>query len=204
MSMNRKLLINKILHIAEIRRIKTNEKIVYLTFDDGPEEGITEFVLCQLAKYDFKATFFCKGINAEKHKEMLNRIIKEGHSVGNHTYNHIKGFDYRTNQYWNDVELADMILKTPLFRPPWGALTLLQFIKLRRKYKIVYWSLVSGDTLLDKFELKQNIERLKNCTRPGDIILFHCCKRHENETKQILPLYLHWLAEQGYKTELLS
>ena len=86
------LFINRFLHLFEIRRIKTKEKLIYLTFDDGPEPDITEFVLNELQKYGAKATFFCCGDNAEKYPELLGRIRNEGHSIGNHTYSHINSF----------------------------------------------------------------------------------------------------------------
>lgn len=197
------LILNKCLHLLEVRRVKTKERVIYLTFDDGPEEGITEFVLQELKKYRYKATFFCKGVNAEIYKELFERIIQEGHAIGNHTYNHINGLNSTTYDYLSDIERANTILKTYLFRPPWGAIKFSQFLRLRKKYRIVYWSLVSGDTLLDRFNLDSNIERMKSKTKAGDVVLFHCCKRHETETKQILPLYLEWLNDQGYKTGLL-
>ncbi len=193
-----RLFINRFLHLFEVRRIKTTGKVVYLTFDDGPEEGITEFVLNQLKRYNFKATFFCKGENAEKHPELFSCIVKEGHAIGNHTYSHINGFENRCLDYVADVEKANQVLNTHFFRPPWGAVRLCQFIKLRRKYKIVYWSLLSGDTLLDNLNVENNFNRLKRVTRKGDVVLFHFCKRHEKETQIILPAYLDWLNENGF------
>ena len=190
--------INKALHLFEVMRIKTKEKVVYLTFDDGPEEGITEFVLDELTKYDFKATFFCRGDNAVRSPVLLERIKSEGHAVGNHTYSHIKGFDTPSGHYVEDVNRANEVLKTHLFRPPWGAVTLSQFLKLKRHYKIIYWSLMSGDTEGDKFVPEKAFNKLKNKTQKGDVVLFHFCKKHENETKQILPVYLQWLNDNGY------
>lgn len=194
-----KLVINKILHLFEIRRIQTNKKVVYLTFDDGPEGDITDWVLDELKKYQAKATFFCKGENVLRNDRLYNRIVSEGHAIGNHTYHHINAFEKSAKEYVDDVELANGILKTNLFRPPWGALTLSSFLNLVRRYRIIYWSLLSGDTEFDQLNLEQNMQKMYSKTRPGEIVLFHSCKRHENETRQILPIYLEWLDKNGYE-----
>lgn len=196
-----KIYVNRFLHLFEVMRVSTNDKAVYLTFDDGPEKGITEFVVTCLNKYDFKATFFCKGKNAENNKELYNMLIDCGHSIGNHTFSHINGFDFDTKAYLSDVAKADQILNTHLFRPPWGSITLSQFLRLRKRYRIVYWSLMSGDTLFDKLDVKTNLERLKRTTRKGDVVLFHCCKKHEKETMLILPAYVDWLFENGFQSK---
>lgn len=195
---------NRVLKIFEISRITTTGKQIFITFDDGPEGGITEFVLETLDKYGFKATFFCRGDNAEKNQDLLEDIRRRGHILGNHTYSHIHGFTTPSEMYIDDVEKANSILRTLLFRPPWGCLSLSEFIKLRKKYKIIYWSLESGDTEREKFDLAVNLGRLQSLTKPGDIVLFHCCQRHEKETRQILPLYCGWLKENGWKSEKIN
>lgn len=202
--MSIKVFINKFLHLFEVMRVKTNERVVFLTFDDGPEGEITDWVLDMLKTYGFKATFFCKGEKAVENSEQLRRIIKEGHTIGNHTYSHINSFDTLTSEYVADVENANEVLHTILFRPPWGALTISAFLKLRKNYKIVYWNLISGDTEMDKLDLDSNMQRLYSNTRSGDIVLFHSCVRHEKETRLILPLYLEWLRNNGYKSSVLD
>lgn len=199
-----KQIVNQFLHLIEVKRIKTKDKIVYLTFDDGPEGEITEWVLSILNEYNCKATFFCKGVNVEKNPIMFEKIIKNGHAIGNHTYNHIYSFSTSTKEYVKDVERANRILKTHLFRPPWGSLTLPSYMMLALKYKIIHWSLLSGDAEMDNLELEKNMDFLYQRTRPGDIILFHSCICHEKETKKILPLYLHWLREEGFKCNILK
>ena len=198
------LFINRVLHLFEVRRIKTKENIVFLTFDDGPEPEITEFVLDELRKYQLKATFFCRGDNAEKHPVLLQHIVDEGHALGNHTYSHIKSVKIPTTEYVEDVERADKLLHTHLFRPPWGCITLPVFMRLCRKYKIVYWSLESGDTELERFNKSQALHRLLKRTRSGDVVLFHCCQRHEKETRQLLPEYLKWLSANGYTSKSIN
>lgn len=198
------LFINRFLHLFEIRRIRTKEKLVYLTFDDGPESDITEFVLNELQEHGAKATFFCCGDNAEKLPELLGQIRNEGHSIGNHTYSHINSFETPTSTYVADVKRADALLKTHLFRPPWGSITMSAFLRLAGDYRIVYWSLMSGDTALQKFDKQRAMNKLKKITRPGDVVLFHFCKRHEKETRQLLPEYLDWLVGQGYRMEAIK
>lgn len=199
-----KLFINRVLHLFETMRIKNMSKTVYLTFDDGPEPDIIQFVLSQLEEHGCKATFFCRGDNAEKYPGLLKQITDMGHQLGNHTYSHINSFETPTNDYVEDVEKADRILNTHLFRPPWGSITLAAFLRLRRKYRIIYWSLVSGDTELGTLDCEKELTRLKQETKAGDVILFHSCKRHELETKQLLPDYLDWLSENGYHSEVIE
>ena len=171
---------------------RLQENAIYLTFDDGPEPGITEFVLDELAKHKAKATFFCAGKNIEKYPELLRRILAESHSIGSHTYSHINAHRVSCRQYLDDVKRFDEQLNTPLFRPPWGALTLRTFFSLRKKKNIVLWHLSSDDFSQEKFNLSHSLEQ-------GVIVLFHFCHRHENETRQILPLYLDWLDSQKYQ-----
>lgn len=200
--MSIKRLINMFLHLFETMSVKTNEKEVFLTFDDGPDEGITSFVLNELQKYNFKATFFCKGENAERHPELLKEIVCLGHSVGNHSYSHLHGFHTDTSAYVDDIENANTILQSKLFRPPYGALKLSQFLRLFRKYNIIYWSLISTDAYLEEFNFEKAMKALEK-TKSGDIILFHFCKLHEKETRKLLPSYLKWLHENGYKSKAL-
>ena len=132
---------------------RLQENAIYLTFDDGPEPGITEFVLDELAKHKAKATFFCAGKNIEKYPELLRRILAESHSIGSHTYSHINAHRVSCRQYLDDVKRFDEQLNTPLFRPPWGALTLRTFFSLRKKKNIVLWHLSSDDFSQEKFNL---------------------------------------------------
>lgn len=194
--------INKFLHLFELRRVRTFSKVVYLTFDDGPDEGITEYVLDLLNYYNFKATFFCCGKNAERNPYLIERIRHEGHTIANHTYSHLNGFVENCDYYIEDVEKAAEILKTNMFRPPFGSLKLSIFIKLFFKYRMVYWSLVSGDSDLADFNLQDSKRSLCN-TKKGEIILFHFCKEHENETRQLLPWYLDWLYKRGITSKAL-
>lgn len=186
-----------------ISKINSSDKVVYLTFDDGPEPGITEFVLDELNKYGYKATFFCRGDNAQAYPELLQRIKEEGHCLANHTYSHMHSYHISSSSYVRDVHKCDSILNTRLFRPPHGSLTLCSWLRLRNKYDIYFWSLNSGDSNMSLFDFQKNIDRLKKNTSSGDIVLFHFCIKHENETKKILPEYFLWLSENGYKSDKL-
>ena len=192
-----------LIHRMSMRQLKSKGILrgyaVYLTFDDGPEPGITEFVLEELAKHKAKATFFCAGKNVEKYPALLKRILDEGHSIGSHTYSHIHAHRVSCGQYLDDVKRFDTQIETPLFRPPWGAMTLRTFFSLRKTKDIVLWHLSSNDFALERFNLQHDLEKLRKGTKGGQIVLFHFCHRHEKETRQILPLYLDWLDSQKYQ-----
>lgn len=196
-----------IIRLLSLRKLKGNKRFdrntIYLTFDDGPEPGITEFILDELKKYNAKAIFFCKGENCIKYPELYKRIIEEGHSVANHTFSHINGWNTPHKDYIKDVEKCEESTKSHLFRPPWGKLTFKQYWRLSKKYRIVLWDIASGDTGLAHFNLEESLQSLKMNTCNGKIVLFHFCKRHENETKQILPLYLQFLNEINLTTSTL-
>lgn len=179
------------------------KKVIWLTFDDGPEDGITEFVLNELEKYNYRATFFCRGDNAEKHPELMGMLKEKGHSIGNHTYSHLHAYKTKSKEYVADVEKAGKVLGSLiLFRPPHGSLTFCSWWKLRHK-KILYWALNSEDSSMEKFNFQHVIDKLKEKTHNGDVVLFHFCHRHEKETRTLLPAYLAWLHEQGYQSKAI-
>lgn len=196
-----------IIRLLSLRKLKGNKQFdnnaIYLTFDDGPEPGITEFVLDELNKYNAKAIFFCKGENCTKYPELYNKIVEQGHIVANHTYSHINGWETNDVEYINDVEKCEQMVKTHLFRPPWGKLTFKQYKQLSKEYRIVLWDNVSGDTKLDDFDFEKQMQSLKANTAKGKIILFHFCNRHEKETKALLPAYLQFLREMNITTSVL-
>lgn len=149
---------------------KTNA--IFITFDDGPTPGVTDKALDLLKKYGAKGTFFCKGVNVQKHPKLFKRILDEGHDVGNHTYNHLKGWYTKNKVYINDIEKADQVIASPLFRPPFGKITYPQISQLKKKYKLIMWDVMS-------FDYDSNIgpeECAKNVTsnvEAGSIITFH-------------------------------
>ena len=189
---------------------KNDQKTIYLTFDDGPTEGITEWTLNELKKYNAKATFFCIGKNIENHPRIYQRIVNEGHSIGNHTHNHLNGWKCSNAKYLKNIELADKAiqkfnksnLKTinseQLFRPPYGKIKPLQAIKLRENgYKIIMWDVLSVD-----FDQKITVEKcLKNVienTKNGSIVVFHDSIKASENLKYSLPKVLDYFRNKGY------
>jgi len=184
-------------------RLPRKEKTVYLTFDDGPVPEATPFVLDLLEKYNIKATFFCVGDNVRKYPEIFDRITDAGHLVGNHTFNHLQGFKYSTKNYTKNVAKADKYIKSSLFRPPHGQFRPLQMSKLRKKYKIILWDVITRDynsSLSGDFVF--NI--VKRYSRNGSIIVFHDSLKAEKNMKYALPRAIDFLIREGYKFEVLS
>lgn len=173
------------------------EKVIYLTFDDGPIPELTPWVLDLLDKYDIKATFFCVGDNVKKYPEIYQDVLDRGHNVGNHTFNHIQGIKSRTKNYMKNAELASEYIDSDLFRPPHGHMRLRQFFKLRKKYKIILWDVVTRD-YSNKQTPKEVLENVKHYARNGSIIVFHDSVKAEENMKHALPLAIEWFKEQGY------
>lgn len=199
-------IVNRLLKYFQIRTLPTKDKVVYLTFDDGPEPGICEFVLEELERYGFKGTFFCSGKNAEEHPQLMQLLLEKGHSLGNHSYSHTyHPYTSSDADYVQDVLRADAVLHTPLFRPPWGSLSLGKFIRLCPSFTFYSWSLESDDHVLreEGFDWEAHVQRMTEQTRPGDIALFHFAIPLQQGTRHLLPPYLKWLAENGWRSEAL-
>lgn len=172
-----------------IKEIPNKNKEIFLTFDDGPEPGITESILAVLKKYNAKATFFCTGENFEKYPELVKLIISEGHTLGNHTYSHLNGLKCDDKTYIDDVFKARNVIGTDLFRPPWGVMSFSKLVKISKNNRIILWSVSSDDTksgVDSKVATKKMIEQTKH----GSIVLFHSSQKHEQRTLEILPMYL--------------
>ena len=193
--------------------IPNNEKRVYLTFDDGPTPGITEWTLSQLEEFDAKATFFCIGDNINKFPEIFNSVLSKGHSIGNHTFNHLKGWETSTKEYIENVALCQEAiskhskienLKPAIFRPPYGRIKRAQAKELRKLgYKIIMWDILTAD-----FDAEVNPEQclqnvLKNVTS-GSIIVFHDSKKAFRNLEFALPKTLEFLKEKGFSFEVLK
>lgn len=179
-------------------RFRKNEKVVYLTFDDGPVPEITPWVLDLLDKYKIKAAFFCVGDNVRKYPEIFQMVKDRGHIVGNHTYHHIQGWKVTTPGYLKDVDLADELIKSKFFRPPHGHMRLPQFYFLRSKYKVIMWDVVTRD--YSKLKTSDEVfEIVKKYTRPGSIIVFHDSIKAGDRMKESLPRAIEWLLENGYR-----
>lgn len=181
-----------------IFRKKTNEKVVYLTFDDGPTPEVTNEVLAHLRKYNVKATFFCLGKNAELHPDIFTEIINDGHAIGNHTHNHLKGWKSDCKLYVNDVYEANKILKTKLFRPPYGRIKSCQIKPLLNDFKIIMWDVLSKD-YDNNLSPEVCLQRIKSQVRPGSIIVFHDSLKAKNNVLKVLPEALEWLSQNNYE-----
>lgn len=191
--------------------ISTIEKKVFLTFDDGPIPEITDWVLNQLKEYNAKATFFCIGNNIEKNPEVFTRIIENGHAIGNHTFNHVKGWKTSNKTYLKEVVLCEEIMKktttsienSKLFRPPYGKISLYQSKKLRKfGYKIIMWDVLSAD--YDKEISKEKcLKNVLNNLEPGSIIVFHDSIKAFKNLEYVLPKTLQFLSEKGYQCDLI-
>ena len=178
-------------------RMDKNERTVYLTFDDGPIPQATPFILDTLRAFDAHATFFMVGDNVRKYPELFEEIKRRGHSVGNHTYNHIKWLT-RSSRYVLNVLKADELINSRLFRPPHGFMRNAEYILLRHKFTIIMWDLVTRDysTRLNADEVFENVRKY---TRNGSIITFHDSLKSIDKLKTALPMSLEWLKSQGYE-----
>lgn len=183
-------------------RMDKNEPIVYLTFDDGPIPELTPWVLDVLKEYNVKATFFCVGDNIIKNPQLFERILLEGHQVGNHTFNHLKGWKVTNAVYLENIEKCQELTKTNLFRPPYGRIKKSQYKLLSKDYKIVFWDVLSYD--YDKFiSPKKCLDNSIRYTRNGSIIVFHDNIKAQINLKFALPHYIEHFLKLNYKFAML-
>jgi peptidoglycan-N-acetylglucosamine deacetylase len=179
------------------------EKKIYLTFDDGPIPEITEFVLETLAKYQAKATFFCIGDNIRKHPLIFQKLINEGHAIGNHTFNHLKGWATDDVTYLENVVLCSKEIEkenhqTQLFRPPYGRIKRSQAKSLLLDYEIVMWDVLSGDFSL-KLSPETVLHKTIEHTKAGSIVLFHDSIKAYKNMSYSLPRFLEYFSEKGFQ-----
>lgn len=153
-------------------KVNTKNKEIFLTFDDGPIPEVTSSVLELLSKFDAKASFFCLGKNIQNNPELFRKIIAEGHSIGNHTYNHKNGWKNTTAEFLQDVSSFEQVYKSKLFRPPYGRMKTSQIKMLKNRYNIIMWSVLSQD--YDDTISPEKCARIA-CSKweNGSIIVFH-------------------------------
>lgn len=178
--------------------ISSSEKELYLTFDDGPTPKISEWILDTLNQYQAKATFFCVGKNVQLYPEIYSQIISEGHTIGNHTYDHLKGWKTTAMEYVKNVKEASSFIDSNLFRPPYGQITPKQSkLLIREGYHVVMWNILSRDwdRKLDK---QKCAEIVINNTSSGDIIVFHDSLKAESNMRYALPKVLDYFSERDY------
>ncbi len=190
----------------------TIEPKIYLTFDDGPIPILTEYVLEVLADFEAKASFFCVGDNVCKHPAIFQKILKAGHQVGNHTFNHLKGTQTDTSTYLNNVAQCQSsfqqagweapTVQLPLFRPPYGRLKTTQTNNLKKHYQLIMWSVLTYD-----FDMMLSPEQCYQysiaATEKGAIVVFHDNWKAEANLRYVLPRFLAHFARQGYQFESL-
>ena len=191
--------------------VPNQQNKIYLTFDDGPTPDITNWVLNELKKYNAKATFFCIGDNVKKYPEIFDEVIVQGHSIGNHTFNHLDGFKTNADLYLQNVALCEtefqkqsnFISDNKLFRPPFGKITPFQSKKLRKLgYKIIMWDVISYD--FDASFSKENcLKKVVDNTTFGSIIAFHDSLKAFANLQYVLPKALKLLSEKGFVFEKL-
>ena len=177
----------------------SEEKTIYLTFDDGPTPEVTDFVLDELKKFNAKATFFCVGENVKRHHQLYERILKEGHAVGNHTFNHLNGFCTKNKQYFENIEHATTHIHSNLFRPPYGKIKKSQGRKLLKDgYQMIMWSVLSGDfdTSLSPEKCYLNVVRYAS---EGSIVVMHDSKKAKEKIYDSLPKILNYFSKRGYR-----
>jgi peptidoglycan-N-acetylglucosamine deacetylase len=191
--------------------IPAKEKVLYLSFDDGPHPQATPYVLDELKKYNAKATFFCIGKNVLEHTEIYRRIINEGHRTGNHTFNHFNGWKVRDEQYLQNILQAGKYIDSNLFRPPYGKITRFQ-VKLLSgiknspsspNFRIIMWDVLSGDfdTSLSGEQCSANV--IKN-VRPGSVIVFHDSEKAFPRMKDSLSRVLEHFSKAGYRFDAIG
>ena len=193
------------LYPARVWRIPTQEKILYLTFDDGPHPEITQFVLDQLNLYGAKAHFFCIGANVDRFPEMYQRIQTQGHGVGNHTQHHLNGWKTDDEQYVKDVIEAEKRIESNWFRPPYGRIRSRQVRFLKRhfpKLHIAMWGVLSLDFDSTKSGEWCAEQVIKNA-RPGSIVVMHDSAKAWDRLQVCLPIILKKFNELGYRLEAL-
>ena len=190
-------------------RENPEKKTIYLTFDDGPIPELTPKILQILSTHNAVATFFCVGDNISKHPEIFKQVVSAGHTVGNHTYNHVKGWKLNSQDYLENIDLCQAKideLSNPnkkIFRPPYGQIKPSQANKLKRSgFKIIMWDVLSKD-----YETNLNHEKALNAiikaTRSGSIIVFHDNIKAQNNVLTLLPLYINHFKKKGFKFESL-
>ena len=190
--------LTKYLFPSLVWKKNTDQKKIWITFDDGPDEKVTPYLINVLEKFNIKATFFVIGNQAKKHPELVKLIINNGHKIGNHSFSHLNGFSTNNNQYLEDVEQAKKYIDSDIFRPPFGKITPFQIKNLKKDFKIIMWDIMSWDfkeNIYPNKIYKNVIDNVEN----GSIILFHNNLKSYNNLKNSLEIILEKLKDKGYQ-----
>lgn len=176
---------------------------VYLTFDDGPNPEITPWILDYLKEVNIKATFFCVGSNVVRYSELFDRIISEGHTVGNHTMNHDKGTNVSFGTYKKSITETNLLINSPLFRPPYGRIKAWQSYKLSKEYKIIMWTWLSYD-FDPNVSIELILEKAKKQISAGDILVLHDNDKVKERVKILLPQLIEVIREKELGFSLIK
>lgn len=183
-------------------RVETREKVIYLTFDDGPIPEVTPWVLEELKRHRARATFFVVGENVRKHPELLPGVLADGHQVGSHTERHLNGWNTPLRTYLRDVHACAGRVPSRLFRPPYGRIRLSQIRALRKRFRIVMWDVLSKD--YDRsLSPAECLQRVLRGVKPGSIVVFHDSLKAEERLRYALPRVLEHFSELGYRFEAI-
>lgn len=183
--------------------LPNNRDEIYLTFDDGPHPEITPWVLDTLKAFDAKATFFLIGKQALAYPDVVEKILAEGHAIGNHTQSHVSGWKSTNADYLNEIAECSSIVDSNLFRPPYGQLTYSQSMKIKSDYTIIMWSDLSAD-FDERYTSNQCVSYATKKVKPGSIIVFHDSDRAWPRLEQALPACLSFYQDNGYKMRAIS
>jgi peptidoglycan-N-acetylglucosamine deacetylase len=180
-----------------------SKKVIYLTFDDGPVPEVTPLVLDLLDEHNIRATFFCVGENVQKHPDTFAQVMSRGHKVGNHTFNHLKGFSVTDEEYYGNIDKAAELIDSKLFRPPYGRITGKQMKKLRDRYTIIMWDVITHD--YNKNLSPETIMRtIKRYSRNGSLVVFHDSIKAKENVLAVLPLAIEYWKSKGYTFGVLD
>lgn len=198
---NSRVRLPKLFHLLypkAVWNIRQAEKVVYLTFDDGPVPEVTPWVLDLLKQENIQATFFCVGENVQTYPEVFQQIVEAGHQTGNHTFNHLQGMKCSRDAYLANIEKADQLIGSKLFRPPHGLLKRSQYRQLKNRFRLIMWDVLSRD-FDQKISPEQVCQNVLTYARPGSVIIFHDSLKAEKNIKGALPRVIRELKNQGYQ-----
>ena len=186
--------------------IDASDRCIYLTFDDGPIPVVTPFVLNTLEKYNARATFFCIGDNVRRYSDIFEEVKTAGHSIGNHTFNHLKGWNTENKIYLDNFLEADELLDTQLFRPPYGRIKRSQIRLLQEAkpgLKIIMWSVLSADFDIN-LTPEKCLDNVIKSTKAGDIVLFHDSLKAKERMQYALPRALEYWSKKDFTFAALT
>ena len=198
-------LLKKIYPSSLVWNNNRSEKVIYLTFDDGPIPIVTPFVLETLKKFNAKATFFCIGDNIVKHPDIFDALKQDGHAVGNHTFHHLRGWSTDNAIYLKDIDKCQQLTQSNLFRPPYGRIKRSQIKAVRKHFpqmKIIMWDVLSAD-YDPEMPLEKCLKNVLNNTENGSIVVFHDSLKAQQRVEYVLPIALEFWSGNGYEFRTL-